>query len=83
MMAKRSGKVADELQQDFDITNRRFIANCSKWLNAALAMYFADEGKLSLEDTLGKFLPVMSANNNGSLKLHSRLFRMSLLQLLT
>lgn len=33
------------------------IASCSKWLTAALVMQFVDEGKLSLEDDVSRFLP--------------------------
>lgn len=34
------------------------IASCSKWLTAALVMQFVDEGKLSLDDPVVKYLPV-------------------------
>lgn len=33
------------------------IASCSKWLTAALVMQFLDEGKLSLDDKVVKYLP--------------------------
>ncbi len=33
------------------------IASCSKWLTAALVMQFIDEGKLSLDDKIGRWLP--------------------------
>lgn len=33
------------------------IASCSKWLTAALVMQFADEGKISLDDKIIKWLP--------------------------
>ena len=34
------------------------IASCSKWLTAALVMMFVDEGKLKLDDPVGKYLPI-------------------------
>ncbi len=34
------------------------IASCSKWLTAALIMQLVDEGKLSLDDKVSKYLPV-------------------------
>src|SRR5688572_18994079 len=34
------------------------IASCSKWLTAALVMQFVDEGKISLDDPVIKYLPV-------------------------
>src|SRR5579859_6944264 len=42
---------------DYTATTRRPIASCSKWLSAALVMTFVDEGKISLDDTVGKWLP--------------------------
>jgi len=68
-MAKRQGKDADELLQDFTIGTKERIASCSKWLSAAMVMTFVDEGKLSLEDSIGKFLPVMTANGKGKIKI--------------
>jgi CubicO group peptidase (beta-lactamase class C family) len=68
-IAKRQGKDADEMLQDFTITTRERIASCSKWLSAALVMTFADDGKLNLEDSIGKFLPVMTANGKGAIKI--------------
>ena len=68
-IAKRQGKDADEMMQDFTIATKERIASCSKWLSAALVMTFVDEGKLSLEDSIGKILPVMTANGKGSIKI--------------
>jgi len=68
-IAKRQGKDADEMLQEFTISTRERIASCSKWLSAALVMTFVDEGKLSLEDTVGRFLPVMTANGKGNIKI--------------
>jgi len=45
------------------------IASCSKWLTAALVMIFVDEGKLSIEDTLGKFLPIFTRYGKGNIKI--------------
>ena len=42
-IAKRLGKDADEMMQDFTISTRERIASCSKWLSAALVMTFVDE----------------------------------------
>jgi len=68
-IAKRQGKDADEMMQEFTISTRERIASCSKWLSAALVMTFVDEGKLSLEDTVGKYLPVMTINGKGDIKI--------------
>lgn len=34
------------------------IASCSKWLTAALIMTFVDQGKLSLDDPVSKYIPL-------------------------
>ncbi len=64
-IAKRKGKDAGELLQDFTLSTQQMIASCSKWLSAALVMTFVDEGKLSLNDTIGKFLPVLTDYGKG------------------
>lgn len=42
---------------EFNSKTQAPIASCSKWLTAALVMTFIDEGKLSLEDKVSKWLP--------------------------
>lgn len=66
-IARKTGKDPDVLLADYDTASRISIASCSKWLSAALIMTFVDEGKLKLTDTIGKFLPVMSANGKGKI----------------
>ena len=43
---------------DFNSKTQAPIASCSKWLTAALVMIFVDEGKISLDDPVVKYLPV-------------------------
>jgi CubicO group peptidase (beta-lactamase class C family) len=43
---------------EFNLRSKAPIASCSKWLTAALVMTFVDEGKISLDDKVGKYLPV-------------------------
>ena len=42
---------------DFNSKTQTPIASCSKWLTAALVMQFVDEGKLSLDDKITKWIP--------------------------
>lgn len=42
---------------DFDMNTIQPIASCSKWLTTALVMTFVDEGKLSLNDYVSKYIP--------------------------
>ena len=64
-IARRQGKTANT--DDYTFTTRQMIASCSKWYSAALVMTFADEGKLKLSDTVGRFLPVLSAHGKGNI----------------
>ncbi len=64
-IAKNQKKEAD--LSDFTESSRLPIASCSKWLSAALVMTFVDEGKLSLSDSVGKFLAVLSQHGKGNI----------------
>lgn len=48
-------------------STRKLIASCSKWLSGAALMTLVDEGKLSLDDTVGKFLPIFTTYKKGSI----------------
>jgi len=65
IIARRTDKEPNT--NNFSTDSRQPIASCSKWLSAALVMTFIDEGKLSLKDTVGKYLPVMSENGKGNI----------------
>ena len=43
------------------------IASCSKWLTAALAATFIDEGNIAAKDTIGKYLPVFTRYGKGNI----------------
>lgn len=66
-IAKKQGKDQNEALEDFTFTTREPIASCSKWLSAALVMTFVDDGKLHLDDTVGKFLPILSKYQKGNI----------------
>lgn len=67
MIARKTGKDAKTIMADYNENSRIGLASCSKWLSAALVMTFVDEGKLKLTDTLGKYLPAMTANGKGNI----------------
>jgi CubicO group peptidase (beta-lactamase class C family) len=67
IIARRQDMDAQDLVGDYDGNTRQRIASCSKWLSAALVMTFIDEGKLSTSDTIGKYLPVMTAYGKGGI----------------
>ncbi len=66
-IAKRKNTKAN--LDDFDADTKLRIASCSKWLTAALVMTFVDEGKLNIEDSIGKYLPIFTQNGKGAIKL--------------
>ena len=43
---------------EFNSKTQAPIASCSKWLTAALVMIFVDEGKISLDDPVVKYIPI-------------------------
>jgi CubicO group peptidase (beta-lactamase class C family) len=57
------------LRGAYTLQSRERIASSSKWLSAALVMSFVDEGRLSLEDTVGRWLPVLTEHGKGGITL--------------
>src|ERR1700753_2674453 len=45
------------------------IASCTKWLSGAVLMSLVDQGKLSLNDTIGSYLPLFSRYAKGNITL--------------
>jgi CubicO group peptidase (beta-lactamase class C family) len=46
---------------DFDKRTIIPIASCSKWFTAAMVMTLVDEGKISLDDKVSKYIPLFDA----------------------
>lgn len=69
IISKRQSYNADEMLQEYSGTSRAGIAGCSKWLSAALVMTFVDEGKLNVDDSIGKILPVFTNHQKGNVKI--------------
>jgi len=69
MINRRQGKPATDSALNFTDSSKEPIASCSKWLSAALVMTFVDEGKLNLEDSIGKYLPIMNKYGKGGIKI--------------
>lgn len=58
MIWKGDSLVYKKEMGDFNSKTQAPIASCSKWLTAALVMIFVDEGKISLDDPVVKYIPV-------------------------
>jgi CubicO group peptidase (beta-lactamase class C family) len=74
LMVEKDGKIVYEravndrrLGAEWTTGTRERIASCSKWLSAALVMTFVDEGRLNLDDSVGRWLPVLSAHGKGNI----------------
>ncbi|MEO5562718.1 MAG: serine hydrolase domain-containing protein [Chitinophagaceae bacterium] len=50
---------------EFNSKTQAPIASCSKWLTAALVMTFVDEGKISLDDKVSKYVPELERYGKG------------------
>ncbi len=57
MIWKGDSLVYKKEMGDFNSKTQAPIASCSKWLTAALVMQFVDEGKISLDDKVVKYIP--------------------------
>ncbi|MEN9685287.1 MAG: hypothetical protein RLZZ28_1073 [Bacteroidota bacterium] len=54
---------------EFNAKTQAPIASCSKWLTAALVMQFVDEGKITLDDKVSKYLPIFSKYSKGFIRI--------------
>lgn len=57
MLYKGDSLIYKKEMGDFNSKTVAPIASCSKWLTTALVMQFVDEGKLSLDDKVVKYIP--------------------------
>lgn len=69
MLVYKDGKIVYEKDLGYTKTTIEPIASCCKWFTAAMVMTFVEEGKLSLDDTIGKFLPIFSKHKKGKIKI--------------
>jgi CubicO group peptidase (beta-lactamase class C family) len=74
-VARKQGMEAD--LNAYTLNNQVMVASSSKWYSAALIMTFVDEGKLRLTDTVGSWLPILSAHGKGSITIGECLSHMT------
>ncbi len=67
VLVSQNGEVIYRKEVNLGINSPRMIASASKWLSGAVIMKLVDEKKLSLDDTVGKFLPVFTENHKGQI----------------
>ena len=67
VLVSQNGKLIYHKAMGLDSMSIRPIASASKWLSAAVMMSLVDDNKISLDDTVGKFLPIFTANRKGNI----------------
>lgn len=67
VLVTQQGKVIYKKELGLHVEDKKLIASCSKWLSAAVIMSLADDRKLSLNDTIGKYLPVFTKYQKGNI----------------
>jgi CubicO group peptidase (beta-lactamase class C family) len=66
LLVYKDGKIVFEKSMgEFTPKTQAPIAASTQWLTAALVMSYVDEGKLSLDDKVSKFLPIFSKYSKG------------------
>jgi CubicO group peptidase (beta-lactamase class C family) len=59
VLVYKDGKmVYQKVNGEFNVKTQAPVTSASNWLTAALVMTFVDQGKLSLDDPVSKYLPV-------------------------
>src|SRR5277367_6195983 len=58
-------KQVEKEQGDFNAKTQAPIQTCGNWLIAALVMSFVEQGKLSLDDKVSKYIPIFSTYMKG------------------
>ncbi|WPU92041.1 serine hydrolase domain-containing protein [Mucilaginibacter sabulilitoris] len=67
ILVSQNGQVIYKQQINLAINSNLPIASASKWLSASVIMKLVDEHKLSLDDTVGKYLPIFTQNHKGNI----------------
>ena len=67
VLVSQNGKLIYKKEHNLTTKDARAIASASKWLSGAVIMSLVDEGKLSLNDTVGKYLPIFTKYRKGNI----------------
>lgn len=67
VLVSQNGKLIYKKEMGLSQSDIRPIASASKWLSAGVILALVDEGKLSLDDSVGKFLPIFTEHHKGSI----------------
>ena len=65
ILVSRTGVIYREAYGGYDLERVLPIASSTKWMSGAVVMSLVDEGKLSLDDPVSKFLPAFAGDKAG------------------
>ncbi|MBA4850650.1 serine hydrolase [Emticicia sp. BO119] len=69
VLVSQNGKLIYKKEHNLTTIDARAIASASKWLSGGVIMSLVDEGKLSLNDTVGKYLPIFTKYRKGNISI--------------
>lgn len=67
ILVEQNGEVIYRQQINMTTNTDLIIASSSKWLSASVIMSLVDEHKLSLDDPIGKYLPIFNQYQKGNI----------------
>lgn len=67
VLVSQNGKLIYQKSIGLSAESIRPIASASKWLSAAVIMSLVDENKITLDDSVGKYLPIFTRNGKGQI----------------
>jgi len=67
VLVSQDGKLIYKKEVGLDDQSMKPIASASKWLSAAVIMTLVDDGKISLNDSIGRFLPIFTSHRKGNI----------------
>ncbi len=66
ILVNKEGKtIYSRESPEFRLKNPAPLHESSRWLTAAVVLIFVDEGKISLDDKVGKYLPILEKYSKG------------------
>ncbi|WP_428656616.1 serine hydrolase domain-containing protein [Runella sp.] len=67
VLVAQNGKLIYQKEVNLTAKDSRLIASASKWMSGAVIMALVDDKKITLDDTVGKFLPIFTKYKKGNI----------------
>lgn len=69
VLVSQNGKIIYKKEHNLTTKDARAIASATKWLSGAVIMSLVDDGRISLNDTIGKYLPIFTKHRKGNISI--------------